>query len=648
MLTSTALTGFPEGTWQPPHTTDDDSMSPSSDTSPQSTWVNKATTFLEYGYPIVPLKPSFGVSNETEDPVVEQLGAEPLVNRITGAATTAQEIQKLGKLHEEARIATVTGVGVDLLAVELNKTAGREQDPFWNEIRSHGKAFAGVKSTTREYIFFASPALKKPLPSLTRKEGVVLHGEDSLVYLPGSLYEWRGRDLGIDQPPPGQEEKIGRAQSILKLFDRGDHLTSRVENGGGGSPRSDYRASLPGRQDEPAVQGVSQTEEKASSRHSHAGHSVNGNGHRENGHATTGKGGPKRSDNGQPSSTPNTPAQGGSRNGTGPNEEASRMGQAADGPAKDGSGSLSSNGETATTPESAGKSRSQVPKDEQISPYRFRTGEELTTSENETSRRLNLPWTVPGGLSVMTGRPKVSGKSSWVTNLALHLSAGRAFLGYDTSEADVILMADMPPPSFQEAIGQVGTPGREEALAHLHVLHPTDVSRLDWVSTIDCAYGYAEEVGADLIIIDCIDRYVSLKGGERPTENESVAHKLSADAPPECPILGVKSTGCAPGEPFSKTIDRLGMLGTVADAILRLDNISTNTFPSLRRLSTASRHGAICRTHLCSLQSGRYVRVTRSDLMGLSEHELLGGPPIQNSAAENHSRTDSQFKTNGA
>lgn len=620
-------------------------MSPSSDTSPQSTWVNKATTFLEYGYPVVPLKPSFGVSNETEDPVVEQLGAEPLVNRITGAATTAQEIQKLGKLHEKARIATVTGEGVDLLAVELNKTAGREQDPFWNEIRSLGKAFSGVKSSTREYIFFVSPALKKPLPALTRKEGVVLHGEDSLVYLPGSLYEWRDRELGIDQPSPGREEKIGRAQSILKLFDRGDHLASRVENGGDGSPRSGSRAGLPGRQDEPAVQGVSPTEEEeASSSPSLAGHSVNGNGHRENGHGTTGKS--KRSDNGQPSSTRGAPGQNGSRNGTEPNEEAFRMGQ--NGRAKDGSGTLSSNGEAATSPESACKSRTQVRKEDQTSPYRFRTGEELTAAGNETGRRLNLPWTVPGGLSVMTGRPKVSGKSSWVTNLALHLSAGRAFLGYDTSEADVILMADMPPPSFREAIGQVGTPGREEALGHLHVLHPTDVSRLDWVSTIDCAYGYAEDVGADLIIIDCIDRYVSLKGGERPTENESVAHKLSADAPPECPILGVKSTECAPGEPFSKTIDRLGMLGTVADAILRLDNISTNTFPSLRRLSTASRHGAICRTHLCALQSGRYVRVTRSDLTGLSEHELLGGPPLQNSAVENHSRTASQFKTNGA
>ena len=584
-------------------------MSPSSDTSPQSTWVNKATTFLEYGYPVVPLKPSFGVSNETEDPVVEQLGAEPLVNRITGAATTAQEIQKLGKMHEEARLATVTGEEVDLLALELNTTAEREQDPFWAKVRSLGKAFAGVKSATREYIFLPSPTLGEPLPALTKKEGIVLHGEHSLVYLPGSLYEWRGRDLRVDEPSPRQEEKIKRTRSILRLFDRGDHLASGVEKGSGKSST--------------AAQGKPRSGKGDAGGHSSPGHAVNRNGHRENRHRENGH---------APTTTPSAPSQNRSSGGTatseGSFEDSSQNGRAANGLAQNGNSSSLSSTEAAT-------------------PYRFRTGEELTSSGNETGRRLNLPWTVPGGLSVMTGRPKVSGKSSWVTNLALHLSAGRAFLGYDTSEADVILMADMPPASFRETIGQVGTPGREEALAHLHVLHPTDVSRLDWVSTIDCAYGYAEDVGADLIIIDCIDRYVSLKGGERPTENESVAHKLSAGAPPECPILGVKSTECAPGEPFSKTIDRLGMLGTVADAILRLDNISTNTFPSLRRLSTASRHGAICRTHLCALQSGRYVRVTRSDLTGLSEHELLGGPPLQNSAVENHSRTASQFKTNG-
>jgi len=595
-------------------------MSPSSDTSPQSTWVNKATTFLEYGYPVVPLKPSFGVSNETEDPVVEQLGAEPLVNRITGAATTAQEIQKLGKMHEEARLATVTGEEVDLLALELNTTAEREQDPFWNKVRSLGKVFAGVKSATREYIFLPSPALREPLPALTKKEGFVLHGEHSLVYLPGSLYEWRGRDVGVDEPSPRQEEKIKRARSILRLFDRDDHLASGVEKGLGKSPT--------GNQGEPG------SGEGDAGGQSPPGHTLNGNGRRENGCRENG-----HIENGHAPTT--TPSEGSF-------EDSSQNGRASTGRPQNGSSrSFSPTGAATTSPKSGGKSQSKLRTGKQASPYRFRTGEELTTSGNETGRRLNLPWTVPGGLSVMTGRPKVSGKSSWVTNLALHLSAGKAFLGYDTSEADVILMADMPPPSFREAIGQVGTPGREEALSHLHVLHPTDVSRLGWVSTIDCAYGYAEDVGADLIIIDCIDRYVSLKGGERPTENESVAHKLSADAPPKCPILGVKSTECAPGEPFAKTIDRLGMLGTVADAILRLDNISTNTFPNLRRLSTASRHGAICRTHLCAMQSGRYVRVTRSDLTGLSEHELLGGPPLQNLAVENHSKTASQFKTNG-
>lgn len=609
-------------------------MAQSTDTPPQPAWVNKATTFLEYGYPIVPLKCSFRVPKETEDPVIKQLGTEPLVNRITGAATTAQEIQKLGKMHEEARLATVTGEGVDLLALELNTTAGREQDPFWNKVRSLGKVFAGVKSATREYIFLPSPALGEPLPALTKKEGIVLHGEHSLVYLPGSLYEWRGRDVEVDEPSPRQEEKIKRARSILRLFDRDDHLASGVENGSGKSP--------------PAAQGEPRSGEGDTRDHSSPGHAVNRNGRRENGYPENGHRENGHRENGHrenghaPTTTPSAPPQNGSSGGTatseGSFEDASQNGRAANG--RPQNGSLSS-----LSPTDAG------------TPYRFRTGQDLAPSGDETSRKLNLPWMVPGGLSLMTGKPKVSGKSSWVTSLALHLSAGRAFLGYDTSPSDVVLMADMPPPSFREAIGQVGGPGlegpglggpaREEALSHLHVVHPTDVSRLGWVSTLDCAYKYAEEVGGDLIIIDCIDRYISLKGGERPTENESVAQKLSAGAPPECPVLGVKSTSAAPGEPFSKTIDRLGILGVAADTILRLDNISTNTFPSLRRLSTASRQGAVCQTHLCAMQSGRYVRVTRSDLTGLSEHELLGGPPLQNLEAEERPKAASRFKTNG-
>jgi hypothetical protein len=162
--------------------------------------------------------------------------------------------------------------------------------------------------------------------------------------------------------------------------------------------------------------------------------------------------------------------------------------------------------------------------------------------------------------------------------------------------------------------------------SRLHVLHSSDVVRDDWASTLGRAYTHASNINADLLIVDCLDRYVRLKGGDCPTMNEEVVHKLTAQSPPDCPLLTVKSTDCMPGESMSATIDRLGLLGVSADAILRMDDISTEAFPCLRRLATVSRRGAVSQTHLCSLRSGQYVRVRPSDLSGFSAKALSGDP----------------------
>jgi hypothetical protein len=204
----------------------------------------------------------------------------------------------------------------------------------------------------------------------------------------------------------------------------------------------------------------------------------------------------------------------------------------------------------------------------------------------------------------------MSGKSTWVLNLAAHLVAGTPFLGFENSPSEIVLLADTSPANLRGLLGEFSFLG-DEARSRLHVLHSCDVSRLDWGSTLNRAYEHADNIGARLLIVDCLDRYVSLKGGGAPTEEEDVAHMLTAEAPGTCSVLAVKSIECKVQECLSRTIRRLGVLGLSADAILRLDNVSTECHPCLRRLLTVSRSGAVSSTHLCALQHGRYERVRR-------------------------------------
>lgn len=489
--------------------------------------------FIDYGYSIIPVEPLSGVGKDVGDPVVQQLGSPPLVNRITGAATTKSEVEKLGQLFDEAKVAAVTGEDSDLLAVEVNKAGGWEEDPFWQRVTSLTEDFPGIVSSTREYVLLPYPNLKEPLPSLTKKKGTVLHGDDSLIHLPGGSYSWKDRFL--DSALPDRKERRARAREVLKLYGLEDHLSPEEE-----------------------LEKENALQEKSDDLPSH-------------------------------------------QNGPVP-EEKTQL----DLPLRE----QSSNG------------HSKNPDSDSV----FRSGDKLRLSNGIKNGRLNVPWTVPGGLSILTGAPKIAGKSSWVLNLALHLAAGEPFLGFENSPSEVVLLADTSPANLRELLAQVSFVDRDRAFSRLHVLHPSDVARLDWRSTLGYAYDHSREIDADLMIVDCLDRYVRLKGGLRPTESEEVVHKLTAQSPPECPIIGVKSTECSPEESLSVTIDRLGLLGVSADAILRLDDISTEPFPCLRRLATVSRRGAISQTHFCALRSGRYVRVRRSDLAGQSMQDLLRSP----------------------
>ena len=503
-------------------TNDSDSQSPG--------WVKKALELYHHGYEVVPLKPLPGVPKDVDDSVVQQLGRESLVHRIVGAASSESEIEKLGDHFEEAEVGVRTGEESRLLAVELHKAGGWDETPFYKRVKSLTEGIVGVVNRTREYALFPYPNVQEPLPSLTEKKGVVLHGQDSLIHGPGGAFNWK--DLALDEGGTVfQDEQLSRAREVVEMFGLEGHLAPEEED------------------PEPEQVGPRLPEETR--------------------------------EESKEASQLDLPLNRRSTNGHSHEQEADPL---------------------------------------------FRSGDDLELSSGKKRGRLNIPWTVPGGFSVLTGPPKTTGKSSWILNLALHLSAGEPFLGFENTPSEVVLLADTSPANLRELLAQVSFIERNDALPHLHVLHPSDVVRLDWRSTLTRAYKQVRTVDADLLIVDCLDRYVRLKGGQSPIESEEVVHKLTAESPPDCPVLGVKSTDCKPEESMPTTIDRLGLLGVAADAILRMDDISTETYPCLRRLATVSRRGAISQTHFCSLRSGQYVRVRESDLSGLSVQHLLREP----------------------
>lgn len=501
-------------------------------------WAKQAARFLTFGYRIVPIKAMSGVPQEVEDPVVKHLGAEPLVDPVDGAASTETEIEELGERFEEARIGVLTGPESDLLAIERKK-GDIEHSDFYERIASFAKGTASIVSSTREYVLFPYPRVERSLPPITEKNGAVLHGDGSVIFLPGNGFEWKDRFSDENGEPPRRNERRENARGLLSLFGLEGRLAPKEKSPSGDPDRYPETDRCPDSNPETVLEKPSQLDSPLDKRHT-------------NGHSTS--------------------------------------------------------------------TDSDIP---------FRSGSDLRHRAKRGGGRLNLPWTIPGGLSVLTGPPKTAGKSSWVVNLAVHLVAGEPFLAYENPSSEVVLLADTPPPALRKLLAQFHFLD-DEALRRLHVLHPSDVKSRDWLTTLLQAYEHAGTVGADLLIVDCLDRYIRLKGGPSPTESEDVSHTLTAESPPECPILSVKNTNCSAEEAMSQTIERLGILGLSADAVLRLDNVSTDRFPSLRRVVTVGGQSQVSQTHVCALRAERYVRVRREPPTGPSRKEVLSEPTLSN------------------
>lgn len=478
-------------------------------------WTDWAISYAqEYNWQIVPVNTSS--SNNAsywEDPVESQLGHRTLIEYPAEATSEPVEIEELGTRFPHAYVGAMTGKASDLLAVELRE----EGSDFQKRIRDLSEDTRCITSADREYFLFRYPYIRESLPPLTEKQNAVIHGEESVILLPGhnQYYQWALStidEVSIPAPPEGLFSLFELPSPESKSTAESPVQSSKVPNLVGNEPERKEREKEEG------------------------------------------------GDNSQL----DLPLQNSS----------------------DGRPSLNS-------PDSS-----------------FRSGEELTPSYGESP--LDVPWTVPGGLSLLAGRPKTAGKSTWVTNLAAHLVSGERYLDMDTPTSKVVLLSDTSPAAFRKIIKRIGFLTQED-LSRLHVLHSTDVQGYDWWSVLNHSSEYVDEIGADLLIVDCLDRYVRLKNGGEPTHNEDVVHTLTAETAPACSILAVKSLDANVEESVSRTIERLGVLGVAADAVFRLDDVSTDVHPTLRRLQGVSRTAPSPSSIYCSLRRGRYQRVCSAD-----------------------------------
>lgn len=155
-------------------------------------WTETAVEYAkQFGWRIVPLHPNPKISEEdAEDPVIRLLGRSPLL-KLPGEASAEPEEIRGWEGFPVASIAVLTGTGSNLAAVEIGPSAERGLDS--SELKRFCASLPDtrcVRGPDRDYYLFSLREAEEGslnLPRLSRSNGVILHGEDSLIRVPGPV-----------------------------------------------------------------------------------------------------------------------------------------------------------------------------------------------------------------------------------------------------------------------------------------------------------------------------------------------------------------------------------------------------------------------------------------------------------------------------
>lgn len=151
-------------------------------------WAETAAGYIEkFGWQIIPLHINPQVkTRKYTDAVIRQLGHVPLVDVPEEALSDPADIREWGETQPaQTPFAVLTGSASDLVALEVGTGAERALSPEKvEEVCNSLPDTRRIEGPDRDYYLFTVPKNAPTLPSLTRQDGFILHGENSLIRVP--------------------------------------------------------------------------------------------------------------------------------------------------------------------------------------------------------------------------------------------------------------------------------------------------------------------------------------------------------------------------------------------------------------------------------------------------------------------------------
>jgi len=196
-------------------------------------------------------------------------------------------------------------------------------------------------------------------------------------------------------------------------------------------------------------------------------------------------------------------------------------------------------------------------------------------------------WIVPGIVaagttSLLFGKVKQAGKTTFALEAAAAITSGRSFLGIPTRQTDVVYLSEQGPGSFREAIQRAGL----QASDSLHIVFSHRVHHLPWPLIVEKSIRHCKQHDARLLVVDTISQFSGIEGDDENNAGAAMAamKPLSlAAADGGIGILILAHERKSGGELGDSGRGSSAFAGA-ADHLLSLRRPDGNTRPTLRTL----------------------------------------------------------------
>src|SRR5919112_2219655 len=139
---------------------------------------------------------------------------------------------------------------------------------------------------------------------------------------------------------------------------------------------------------------------------------------------------------------------------------------------------------------------------------RFVTAKEVGTSTSNKAEAVVDGYVFKGAITDVNGKPKASGKTTFVTHLCCKVLDGEPFMGLPTAKTGVVYLTEQSAATFREALARAGLLDREDFI----VLFWRDTIGLDWPQVVNQAVEEVLRRGAGLLVIDTLPQFAGLEG----------------------------------------------------------------------------------------------------------------------------------------